>query len=138
MDVFSSSDHPISDLVEAFLEAAQAVVGSTDPAISDARPAELSYELDQVVSAYLDDHQLPADLFEAIQQDVLNRIADQVAQDDADSGTDLAVDESGNTALSDVLAYLDQHFDSDPPALDLDPDQLAWTDAGEPSPFGLG
>ena len=55
------TSHPISDLVDAFLEAAQVVVASSDPEVSEARPAGLTYELDQVVSNYLDAHQLSSE-----------------------------------------------------------------------------
>ena len=106
----SSFDHPISDLVGAFLDAAQAVVTSIDPALSDVRPAELSYELDQVVSNYLDQHQLSPSHFEAIQQDVVNSIAHQITQDSSDTANAVQFDEDGNAGLHDVIALLDHHY----------------------------
>ena len=107
---FISFDHPISDLVGAFLDAAQAVVSTFDPAQSDVRPAELSYELDQVVSNYLDDHQLSPEHFEAIQQDVVNSIAHQITQDSPVQSNSVPFDEDGNAGLHDVIALLDHHY----------------------------
>ena len=106
----ASSDHPISDLVSAFLDAAQTVVSSSDPALSEVRPAELSYELDQVVSNYLDQHQLSHSHFEAIQQDVVNSIAHQITQDSSDNAYAVQFDEGGNAGLHDVIALLDNHY----------------------------
>ena len=106
----SSFDHPISDLVGAFLDAAQAVVSSSDPALSEVRPAELSYELDQVVSNYLDQHQLSPSHFEAIQQDVVNSIAHQITQESSDNANTVQFDDDGNAGLHDVIALLDHHY----------------------------
>lgn len=108
-----SFDHPISDLVGEFLNVAKALVAVTDPAHSDARPAELSYELDQVVSNYLDQHQLSPDHFDAIQQDVVNTIAQNFSQDSAEHGPGVSFDDQGNAGLHDVVALLDHHFASD-------------------------
>ena len=107
---FSSFDHPISDLVGAFLDAAQAVVSTFDPAQSDVRPAELSYELDQVVSNYLDEYQLSPEHFESIQQDVVNSIAHQITQDSPVQDNTVQFDEDGNAGLHDVIALLDHHY----------------------------
>jgi hypothetical protein len=138
MELFDGHHHPISDLVQSFLEAAQALVDSSDPVISDSRPAELSYELDQVVSTYLEDHQLSPALFESIQQDVLNTIADQFS-DAVDGGlADLPWLEGGDAALNDVLAYLDQHLESDfGSAVPVD-DVFGSVDSVEPPGLWLG
>lgn len=106
--------HPISDLVGAFLEAAQAVVASVDPANSDARPAELTYELDQVVSNYLDTHQLSPEHYDTIQQDVVNTIAHHFTDEAADQPLALHLDEHGNASLTDVISLLDHHYSADP------------------------
>lgn len=108
-----SLDHPISDLVGAFLEAAQAVVAIADPSLGDARPAELTYELDQVVSHYLDAHQLSSEHYEAIQQDVVNSIAQHFNDDGPEYGLTIHVDDQGNAGLADVISLLDHHYSQD-------------------------
>lgn len=108
-----SETHPISDLVGAFLDAVQSVVATLDPADSDVRPAELSYELDQVVSSYLDEHQLSPEHFDAIQQDIVNSIAHQITQGSSDQGNTVWFDEDGNAGLHDVISLLDQHYADD-------------------------
>ena len=104
-----SPEHPIADLVGSFLEAAQAVVASEDPAWLELRPAELTYELDQVVSDYLDVHQLSAEHYEAIQQGVLNSIAQHLEQEGVEADNPSLFDSEGNAGLTDVLTLLDQH-----------------------------
>ena len=104
------TSHPISDLVDAFLEAAQAVVASSDPEVSEARPAELTYELDQVVSNYLDAHQLSTEHYDAIHQDVVNTIAHHLGDDASDHAPAISLDEHGNAGLSDVITLIDHHY----------------------------
>jgi hypothetical protein len=138
MDSSSSSflDHPISDLVGAFLEAAQAVVASSDPEVSEARPAELTYELDQVVSNYLDVHQLSPEHYEVIQQNVVNSIAQHLSDDASEHGSAVQLDEQGNAGLTDVISMLDHHY-SLAPQHDPIPDSSAFfPDGGHHS--GLG
>ena len=114
------TSHPISDLVDAFLEAAQAVVASIDPESSNARPAELTYELDQVVSNYLDAHQLSPDHYDSIQQDVVNTIAHQFTDYASDQPVALQLDEHGNAGLTDVISLLDHHYSIDLPHQSID------------------
>lgn len=114
------SYHPISDLVDAFLEAAQAVAASSDQEISDARPAELTYELDQVVSNYLDAHELSTEHYDAIHQDVVNTIAHHFGDDSSGHASSLTLDEQGNAELTEVITLINQHF-SDPGELRHDP-----------------
>ena len=104
------SPESIGSLVVGFLDAAQAVVAGADPATPQLRPAELTHELDQVVSHFLDDHQLSAEHHEALQQEVLNSIAQHLVDEGArtDDGSDL-FDPDGNAGLVDVLSLLDQH-----------------------------
>ena len=132
----SSPIHPISDLVDAFLEAAQSVVSVADPELSEVRPAELSYELDQVVSTYLEDHQLSPELFESIQQEVVNNIAHQLSPDEAASGSPLGFDDEGNAGVTDVISYLDQHYGVDTQQVDYDPSSSFSLDSGDTA--GLG
>jgi hypothetical protein len=138
MELFETNDHPISDLVQSFLEAAQALVGSSDPAVSEARPAELSYELDQVVSTYLEDHQLSPALFESIQQDVLNTLADQFSDQGEEGLADLPWDNGGDAGLNEVLAYLDQHLDGDFGSAAPVDDTFGSVDVLEPPGLWLG
>ena len=107
-------DTPISAtigvLVDTFLEVAQALANSEEAVAPELRPAELSYELDQVVSHFLDDHQLSAEHHEALQQEVLNSIAQHLVDEGArtDDGSAL-FDPDGNAGLVDVLSLLDEH-----------------------------
>jgi hypothetical protein len=104
------TSHTISALVDAFLEAAQAVVASSDPEVSEARPAELTYELDQAVSNYLDVHQLSPEHYDAIHQDVVNTIANHLGDEASDHALSISLDEHGNAGLSDVITLLDHHY----------------------------
>jgi hypothetical protein len=109
-------EHPISDLVGAFLEAAQTVVASGEAVAEQHRPAELTYELDQVVSNYLDAHQLSTEHYDVIQQDVLNTIARQLAEESSratDTSHTQLFDHQGNAGLADLLTLLDHHVVGD-------------------------
>lgn len=109
-----TSEHPITDLVHHLLDAVQAVVSSDDAPAGSLRPAEFYYELDQVVSDYLDQNQLSAEQFESIQQQVINSIAHQFASDtQPDHPGTPVLDQHGNADLADVLAFLDQHTPAD-------------------------
>lgn len=106
----TSDSHPISDLVGSFLDAAQSLLASPSGLVRDTLPAELTYELDQVVSHYLDVNELSPDCYHAIQQDVVNSLAnDLLAEADHESGL-IAFDDHGNAGLTDVISFLDQHY----------------------------
>lgn len=109
-DALDVAGDAIAGLIESFFEA---VRSSPDLAAQEARPAELVYELDQVVSAYLEDQQLTPDAYQLIQQDVLNSIAHDLVSQQEDDATDLIVsfDDKGNADPSAVMAAMDQHFD---------------------------
>jgi hypothetical protein len=109
----SSFEHPIGDLVDALLEAVQSVVLATEENSSQARPAEFIYELDQVVSNYLDDHQISAEQFDSIQQDVVNSLAHQLVDDSIDDGSAHVFDDQGNASLTDVALLLDETYSFD-------------------------
>ena len=99
----------ITGLIEAFFDAVRA---SPDLADQEGRSAELVYELDQVVSTYLDDHELSADAYQLIQQDVLNTIAHDLADQHEDfADHEVSFDADGNADPSAVMAAIDHHFD---------------------------
>ena len=93
----------LAGLIESFFEA---VRSSPDLADQEARPAELVYELDQVVSTYLDDQHLSAADHHLIQQDVLNTIAHDLAD------LDVSFDADGNADPAAVMAAMDHHFEA--------------------------
>jgi hypothetical protein len=99
----------IANLIDAFFTAVRA---STDLHDQEARSAELVYELDQVVSTYLDEQGLSTDAYQLIQQDVLNTIAhDLISFQDSLDDFDVSFDAQGNADPSAVVAAMDQHFD---------------------------
>ena len=106
----------IAGLIDSFFDALRVSSEASEP---EARPAELAYELDQVVSSYLEDNALSPDAYQAIQQDVLNTIA-QDLQDQFIDDAELAFsqDASGNVDGSEVLVALDIHYDD---LVSLDP-----------------
>lgn len=111
--------HPISDLVGSFLEAAQTVLRSHDPEVLEAIPAELTYELDQIISGYLEAHQIEPVHFQQIQQDVVNSLAQSLLDEGSLSSETLVFDDYGNVDLSDVVASFDQlHHPFGPESLD--------------------
>ena len=100
----------IAGLIETFFEA---VRSSPDLAAQEARPAELVYELDQVVSSYLEEQQLSADAYQLIQQDVLNYIAHDLAEQREDlADFDVSFDAAGNADPAEVMAAMDYHFET--------------------------
>jgi hypothetical protein len=106
---FVASD-VIAGLTENFFEA---VRSSPDLAAQEARPAELIYELDQVVSSYLDEQQLSSDAYQLIQQDVLNTIAHDLAEQYEDlAHLDVSFDAAGHADPAAVMAAMDHHFEA--------------------------
>ena len=100
----------IAGLTENFFEA---VRSSPDLAAQEARPAELIYELDQVVSSYLDEQQLSSDDYQLIQQDVLNNIAHDLAEQYEDlAHLDVSFDAAGHADPAAVMAAMDHHFEA--------------------------
>jgi hypothetical protein len=99
----------IATLIEAFFTAVRA---SPDLQDQEDRSAELVYELDQVVTTYLDEQGLSVDAYQLIQQDVLNSIAhDLINQPDALDAFYVSFDADGNADPSAVVAAIDQNFD---------------------------
>jgi hypothetical protein len=100
----------IAGLTENFFDA---VRSSPDLAAQEARPAELIYELDQVVSSYLDEQQLSSDAYQLIQQDLLNNIAHDLAEQYEDlAHLDVSFDASGHADPAAVMAAMDHHFEA--------------------------
>lgn len=113
----------IANLIEAFFTAVRA---SPDVHGQVGRSAELVYELDQVVSTYLDEQGLSSDAYQLIQQDVLNTIArDLINHPDSLDHVDVSFDAEGNASPFAVVAAMDQHFDQlfieDPLSAPFDP-----------------
>jgi hypothetical protein len=132
------TSHTISALVDAFLEAAQAVVASSDQEVSDARPAELTYELDQIVSNYLDVHQISTEHYDAIHQDVVNIIAHHLGEDSSGHPPTISLDEQGNAGLSDVIMLIDHHYSDGVDLMRDTLDAMATSAVEAPHHGGLG
>jgi hypothetical protein len=109
-DMFSSDavPEPIGTLIDSFFAALKA---SPDLASMPERPAEMAYELDQVVSTYLEDHQLSAEAYHQIEHEVLNTLAVELQADHPDPhGLGFPVDAAGNVDPFAVFSALDEHL----------------------------
>ena len=99
----------ITELVDQFLEMANSP--DIEPPGSDSRQAGLMYELDTLVSDYLDQNQLSADEFHHLEQQVLNTIAEDLISDSEapseNNSLDLTQDELGNFDAESVFTALD-------------------------------
>ena len=99
----------ITELVDQFLEMASS--RDVEPPGSDSRQAGLMYELDTLVSDYLDQNQLSTDEFHHLEQQVLNTIAeDLISESEAlneNDSLDLTQDELGNFDAESVFTALD-------------------------------
>jgi len=129
----SGGDHPIGDLVHQLLGAVQAAVAEVDPGASASsagslHPAEICYELDSVISQYLEHNELSPSQYEHIQQQVVNSLAHHLSGDglqESASGVDgshgnaasidglLSLDHHGNADMADVLSLLHEHVSAD-------------------------
>ncbi|AII48935.1 hypothetical protein KR52_07245 [Synechococcus sp. KORDI-52] len=96
----------IGELVTEFLDRARSPVGELEA--PSTRQAGLMYELDSMVSDFLDQHQLSSDEFMLLEQQVLKSIAEELTLEEADGGSlQLSPDDEGNFAADSVLAALD-------------------------------
>ena len=99
----------ITDLVGQFLDMARN--SDIEPPGSGARQAGLMYELDTLVSDFLDQNQLSADEFNSLEQQVLNTIAeDLISEASTNNENDAFVlnhDELGNFDAESVFTALD-------------------------------
>jgi hypothetical protein len=129
----SGCDHPIGDLVHQLLGAVQAAAADVDPGASASSagslpPAEICYELDSVISQYLEHNELSPSQYEHIQQQVVNSLAHHLSGDglhDGFSGLDgshgeassadglLSLDHHGNADMADVLSLLHDYVSAD-------------------------
>ena len=103
----SSLSESISDLVNQFLDLSRSPEMETSDSVGS--HLGLMYELDSLVSNYLDQNQLSADQFNAIEQQVLNSLAEDVIleADVGDNSFELATDDQGNYDADAVLTALD-------------------------------
>lgn len=101
-------DYPVIELVETFFEALSSAA-DLGTAAAD-RPAELVYELDQMISSYLQENQLSAEAYNAVQQDVFNTIAANLHEQHLAESSPIGFDSHGNAHAADVIAALDSHF----------------------------
>ena len=99
----------ITELVDQFLEMASSP--DIEPPGSDSRQAGLMYELDTLVSDYLDQNQLSTDEFHHLEQQVLNTIAEDLINEsealNENDSLDLTQDELGNFDAESVFTALD-------------------------------
>ena len=100
---------PITELVDQFLEMASSP--DVEHPGSDSRQAGLMYELDTVVSDYLDQNQLSTDEFHHLEQQVLNTIAEDLINEsealNENDSLNLTQDELGNFDAESVFTALD-------------------------------
>ena len=99
----------ITELVDQFLEMASSP--DIEPPGSDSRQAGLMYELDTLVSDYLDQNQLSTDEFHHLEQQVLNTIAEDLINEsealNENDSLDLTQDELGNFDAESVFTAPD-------------------------------
>ena len=99
----------VTELVDQFLEMASSP--DVEPPGSDSRQAGLMYELDTLVSDYLDQNQLSSDEFHHLEQQVLNTIAEDLINEsetlNENDSLDLTQDELGNFDAESVFTALD-------------------------------
>ena len=97
----------ITELVGQFLDMARN--SEIEPPGSGARQAGLMYELDTLVSDFLDQNQMSGDEFHNLEQQVLNSIAEDLISDSNENDSLLALDhdELGNFDAESVFTALD-------------------------------
>ena len=97
---------PITELVSQFLDMARN--SEIEPPGSGARQAGLMYELDTLVSDFLDQNQMSGDEFHNLEQKVLNSIAeDLIGESNENDSLSLDHDELGNFDAESVFTALD-------------------------------
>ncbi|AII48939.1 hypothetical protein KR52_07265 [Synechococcus sp. KORDI-52] len=93
-------------MVDQFLEVARN--GGNEPPGSETRQADLMYELDSLVSDFLDENQLDANEFSSIEQQVLNSIAEDLINEETETNAlEMDQDELGNFDAGSVFSALD-------------------------------
>ena len=97
---------PITELVSQFLDMARN--SEIEPPGSGARQAGLMYELDTLVSDFLDQNQMSGEEFHNLEQQVLNSIAeDLIGESNENDSLSLDHDELGNFDAESVFTALD-------------------------------
>ncbi len=108
-DIFSSVtaiDSSITDVVSQFLEMASG--NQTDHSASGTRQADLMYELDSLVSDFLDQNQISSKEYNVLEQQVLNSVAEElILKSEQNDVLDLTADDQGNYDAESVMAALD-------------------------------
>ncbi len=96
----------ITDVVSQFLDMAR--TSEIDSPGSTTRQAGLMYELDSLVSDFLDQNQISSEEYNMLEQTVLNSVAEELIlkSDDSDS-LDLNADDQGNYDAESVMAAVD-------------------------------
>ena len=97
----------IPELVTQFLDTAKE--SGANALDSATRQADLMYELDTLVSDFLDQNQMSGDEFHNLEQQVLNSIAEDLISDSNENDSLLALDhdELGNFDAESVFTALD-------------------------------
>ena len=100
----------ILELVNQFLDTANSLAPTSTGGTE--RQASLMYELDNLISNYLDENQMSTDDYAALEQQVLNSLAEQIILDSEDNTeTNLGADDNGNYAAELVFTALEMDLD---------------------------
>ena len=96
----------ITDVVSQFLDMAR--TSEIDSPGSTTRQAGLMYELDSLVSDFLDQNQISSEEYNSLEQQVLNSVAEELILDSDDHDSlDLRADDQGNYDAESVMAAID-------------------------------
>ena len=96
----------ITDVVSQFLDMARGA--EIDSPGRSTRQAGLMYELDSLVSDFLDQNQISSEEYNSLEQQVLNSVAEELILDSDDHDSlDLRADDQGNYDAESVMAAID-------------------------------
>ena len=102
---FAETEGTITDVVAQFLEMARS--SEIDSPGSSTRQADLTYQLDSLVSDFLDQNQISSEEYNSLEQEVLNSVAEELIFESEQNDTlDLSADDQGNYKAA-VLAAID-------------------------------
>lgn len=103
---FAETEGTITDVVAQFLEMARS--SEIDSPGSSTRQADLTYQLDSLVSDFLDQNQISSEEYNSLEQEVLNSVAEELVFESEQNDTlDLSADDQGNYKAESVLAAID-------------------------------
>ncbi len=110
VDNSHSFSEPVSLLVESFLDSISCI-DSSELSSDGSLYATLMYEVDSVVSEYLDNNNLASLDYVDMQQHFINTVAQELISETSDDDTfsELTSDEFGNYVLDDVFAALESY-----------------------------